>query len=125
MLAHKDSFSGKVVIDGGKGQLSSAIKGMAKAGVSPANSVAQLKGNIASETQNRATVAICALAKNAEELFIDGQSEPVNESPDSPALLLLRSIRDESHRFALSHHRQRRSIRKSSNQATYSGIRDE
>jgi excinuclease ABC subunit C len=60
------------------------------------------------ESERSASVAICALAKNQEEVFLYGMKGPVNDSPDSPALLLLRSLRDESHRFALHAHRKRR-----------------
>ena len=66
--------------------------------------------HIVGGSQRNAHVAICALAKSREEVFEPGSSIPVNESPDSPALLLLRSLRDESHRFALSKHRNRRSV---------------
>lgn len=94
-----------VVIDGGPGQLSAAIKGMAKAGVGAAM---QSSANI-----DDINVPICSLAKREEEVFVPGKSGPVNESPDSPALLLLRALRDESHRFALKSHRSRRSVLKS------------
>lgn len=82
-----------VVIDGGKGQLSAAMTGMEKAAPD-------------------LDVPICSLAKNKEEVFVPHNSEPLNDSPDSPALLLLRHLRDESHRFALSRHRRRRSVQK-------------
>ena len=79
-----------VVIDGGKGQLSAAIKGIQRA--------------------NAAIPEICAIAKDKEEVFVPGTSHPINGgSPDTPALLLLRHLRDESHRFALKSHRRRRS----------------
>ena len=101
-----------MVIDGGKGQLASAIKGMTKAGVRPIGVPAEA-GDPIPQFKEHATVAVCALAKNEEQVFIYGQNTPVNNTPDSPALLLLRALRDESHRFALSAHRNRRSIRKS------------
>lgn len=105
------SLSSQVVIDGGKGQLASAIRGMAKAGIAPINS--SVSDKIPALTKQRGSVAICAIAKSAEEVFIPSRSDPVNKSPDSPALLLLRSVRDESHRFAVAAHRNRRSIQKS------------
>lgn len=123
-----------VLIDGGLGQLNAACKGMAKVGVLPKqNSTVNMKPTIeregdefeiveevlpdysyddlptVDESQRSTSVAVCALAKNQEELFVHGQKSPVNNSPDSPALLLLRSLRDESHRFALNAHRKRRS----------------
>ena len=79
-----------VVIDGGPGQLGAAVKGLANAGV-------EARGVDCNEG-----VPICSLAKNEEEVFVYGQPRPVNDRPDSPALLLLRALRDESHRFALS-----------------------
>jgi excinuclease ABC subunit C len=96
-------------VDGGKGQLSSAIKGMLKGGVRPSNDAAVINAaNI-----DRGSVAICALAKENEEVFVPGARNPVNSSQDSAAMLLLRQLRDESHRFALRAHRNRRSILKS------------
>lgn len=97
-------------MDGGKGQLSSAIKGMLKGGVRPYNDAKQVQ-----ETGLvRGCVALCALAKENEEVFVPGVKDPVNSSQDSAAMLLLRQLRDESHRFALRAHRNRRSIIKSS-----------
>ena len=55
------------------------------------------------------TVNVVAIAKQKEEIFVNSNADPINESPDSPALLLLRALRDESHRFALKSHRRRRS----------------
>ena len=114
-----------VVIDGGQGQLSAAIKGMARANVAPysagqGNGEVQMEvkidriesGNeplILEEAAARTSVPIVALAKQNEEVFVHNQKGPVNDSPDSAALLLLRSLRDESHRFALTAHRKRRS----------------
>lgn len=118
-----------VVVDGGPGQLGAAVKGMEKVGVFPKpNGVAleqpsngqHVESDIVEEIvvgdrvlsqddlQRNTSVAICALAKNQEEVYVHGQKGPVNDTPDSPALLLLRSLRDESHRFALSAHRKRR-----------------
>jgi excinuclease ABC subunit B len=108
-----------VVVDGGKGQLSSAIKGMQKANVYPLfkdmdwqrneNLLIDCDGSILeTEGIERHTfVPIVSLAKNLEEVFHLG-SKPINTSQDSAALLLLRAIRDESHRFALNSHRKRR-----------------
>lgn len=99
-----------VLIDGGKGQLNAAAKGMAKSRVFPSEG----KGSpppVAGDKRS-ATVPLCSLAKNHEELFVYGSKDAVNEVPDSPALLLLRALRDESHRFALNAHRSRRSLTK-------------
>lgn len=101
-----------VLIDGGLGQLNAAAKGMAKARVFPADGKDQVSPTVGEK--RGATVAICSLAKNHEELFVYGTKGPVNDAPDSPALLLLRALRDESHRFALKSHRSRRSIKNQS-----------
>jgi excinuclease ABC subunit C len=77
-----------VVIDGGKGQLSAALAAMQKFDLP--------------------RVAVIALAKKEEEVFLPGRSGPVVLEPGSAGLQLLQRIRDEAHRFALGFHRQRR-----------------
>jgi excinuclease ABC subunit C len=77
-----------VVIDGGPGQLS--------AGLEP------LQGFI-----DRG-VAVVSLAKRIEEVFFPGRSEPLRLAHDTPELQLLQRVRDEAHRFAITHHRIRR-----------------
>ena len=77
-----------VVIDGGKGQLSAALAAM--------------------QAYDLPRVAVIALAKRIEEVFVPGRSEPVVLDPHSPGLQLLQRIRDEAHRFAVGFHRQRR-----------------
>jgi excinuclease ABC subunit C len=99
-----------VVIDGGKGQLSAACKGLKAAGVGI------WKVDISSDNDRvTPTVPICSLAKKNEEVFAYGVSSeadtpllPLNKSPDEPGVLLLRQIRDESHRFAVHKMRARR-----------------
>jgi len=56
-------------------------------------------------------VAVIALAKRDEEVFLPGQAAPVVLDRSSPALQLLQRIRDEAHRFAVGFHRQRRDAR--------------
>jgi excinuclease ABC subunit C len=77
-----------VVIDGGKGQLSAALEAMH------------------AHSLNR--VAVIALAKREEEVFVPGRPDAVRLDPHSPGLQLLQRVRDEAHRFALGFHRQRR-----------------
>ncbi|KAL3917160.1 MAG: hypothetical protein SGILL_004846 [Bacillariaceae sp.] len=111
-----------VVIDGGKGQLSSAIKGMAKANIFP-HDESIVMPDVEGDTDGIeipeevypprivnafAQVPIIALAKREEEVFTTGSSDPVNNSTDSSAMLLLRALRDESHRRAVTSHRIRR-----------------
>ncbi len=80
-----------VVVDGGKGQLSAALAAM--------------------QDFDLPRVAVIALAKREEEVFLPGRPEPVVLERDSAGLQLLQRIRDEAHRFALGFHRQRRDTR--------------
>jgi excinuclease ABC subunit C len=80
-----------VVIDGGKGQLSAALAAM--------------------QQFDLPRVAVIALAKRIEEVFVPGRPDPIVLDPHSPGLQLLQRIRDEAHRFALGFHRQRRDAR--------------
>lgn len=80
-----------VLIDGGPGQLSAALKGLKKA-----TSRAQ---------------PMASLAKRDEEIFLPARSAPIHLAKDSPALQLLQYVRDESHRFAVTFHRARRAKR--------------
>lgn len=80
-----------IVVDGGKGQLSSAIKSLDKLGIKNYN--------------------IIGLAKRLEEIFHPGNSEPQTIPKTSSSLKILQQIRDEAHRFAITFHRQRRSKR--------------
>jgi excinuclease ABC subunit C len=82
------SLPNVVVIDGGKGQLA--------AGLEPLAGFRQ-RG-----------VAVISLAKRVEEVFLPGRSEPLVLDHSTPELQLLQRIRDEAHRFAITHHRTRR-----------------
>ena len=96
-----------VLIDGGKGQLSSALKGVSAAGqsVAPAGEAPPIAG----EDAPPSAPFLCSLAKREEEIFLPGESMPLEADADSDAVRLLRAVRDESHRFALRAHRRRRS----------------
>jgi excinuclease ABC subunit C len=78
-----------VVIDGGKGQLSAGMKVLAP-------------------LVERGT-AVVSLAKRLEEVYVPGRSEPLAIAADTEGSQLLQRIRDEAHRFAIEHHRSRRS----------------
>jgi excinuclease ABC subunit C len=67
--------------------------------------------NIAIEAEKITGLAVAALAKEEEEVFMPGKSESIRLAEDSPALLLLRHVRDEAHRFAITFHRLRRGKR--------------
>jgi excinuclease ABC subunit C len=77
-----------VVIDGGPGQLSAGLRA--------------LQG-----FRDRG-VAVISLAKRIEEVFVPGRRDPIVLAHDTPELQLLQRVRDEAHRFAITHHRARR-----------------
>lgn len=80
-----------IIIDGGKGQLSSALEIIRGAG--------------------HCSVAVVGLAKRFEEVYREGESDPVILPRGSQALYLIQRIRDEAHRFAITFHRQLRNKR--------------
>ena len=80
-----------VVVDGGKGQLSSAVAELNYLGFNEQS--------------------IIGLAKRLEEVFLPGQSDPMTISKSSPSLILLKQVRDEAHRFAITYNRKVRSKR--------------
>jgi excinuclease ABC subunit C len=82
------ALPGLIVIDGGKGQLSSGLGPL--------------------EDFVREGVAVVSLAKQLEEIFVPGRSRSIVLPADSVALQLLQRLRDEAHRFAIEHHRLRR-----------------
>ncbi|MEL7187385.1 MAG: excinuclease ABC subunit UvrC, partial [Pseudomonadota bacterium] len=84
-----------LLIDGGKGQLSEAIKVLREYELDWLTVVGVAKGR--------------SRRPGAEQLFMPGSSTAMQLPPDSPALLLIQQIRDEAHRFAITGHRQRRS----------------
>ena len=77
-----------IVIDGGKGQLSSAIKSLKKL---------DLIGKI----------AIIGIAKKLEEIYFPGDSIPIYIDKKSESLKLIQQLRDEAHRFGITHHRKK------------------
>ncbi len=84
-------FPELIMVDGGKGQLISAIEALKDLGYTK--------------------FEIIGLAKRLEEVFLPGESEPVIIPKTSSSLKLLQNIRDEAHRFAITFHRERRSKR--------------
>ena len=81
-----------LVVDGGKGQLSSAVKVLDELGL-------------------RGEIPVVSLAKQFEEVFVPGRSESIRLPRQSEALFMLQRIRDESHRFAVTYHRSLRDKR--------------
>ena len=79
-----------VVVDGGPPQVAAAAAALDELGIDD--------------------VAVCGLAKRLEEVWLPGQDDPVILPRTSEGLYLLQRMRDEAHRFAIQHHRQRRSV---------------
>lgn len=93
-----------IVIDGGKGQLSSAVKVLTDIGIKIKNS------NTASEKKDK-EITVIALAKKLEEVYFPGEHLPHNIPKTSSGLKLLQKIRDEAHRFAVTFHKSLRDKR--------------
>lgn len=87
-------FPDLVMIDGGKGQLSAVVE-------------------VLREMNLMEDVKVVSLAKQREEVFLPGESLPIETEAEQPGVQLLRRLRDEAHRFAVSFHRQQRSTRMS------------
>ncbi|OCQ89720.1 excinuclease ABC subunit C [Nostoc sp. MBR 210] len=79
-----------IMIDGGKGQLSSVVA-------------------VLQEMNLLEDLRVVSLAKQREEIFLPGESQPLPTDAEQPGVQLLRRLRDEAHRFAVSFHRQQRS----------------
>ena len=91
LLEEGGSLPDLILIDGGKGQLHSAYQALSKLGVEGA--------------------PLASIAKREEIIYVQGRDEPVELSRSSPVLHLIQQIRDEAHRFAVTYHRKRRSLR--------------
>ncbi len=81
-----------LLLDGGLGQLHVGVRVLARLGLTD-------------------RVPIASLAKSFEEVFVPGRDQPIRLPRQSEALYLLQQLRDEAHRFAISHHRARRGAR--------------
>ncbi|MDE5661873.1 MAG: excinuclease ABC subunit C, partial [Muribaculaceae bacterium] len=79
-----------IVVDGGKGQLSSAVEALDEMGL-------------------RGTIAVVGIAKRLEEIYFPGDSVPLYIDKNSETLRVVQHLRDEAHRFGITHHRNRRS----------------
>jgi len=85
-------FPDLIMIDGGKGQLSAVVA-------------------VLRDMNLLEDVKVVSLAKQREEIFLPGESLPLNTDAEQPGVQLLRRLRDEAHRFAVSFHRQKRTER--------------
>ncbi|SHF42217.1 Excinuclease ABC subunit C [Fodinibius roseus] len=92
VMKEKQQIPDLIVVDGGKGQLSSAVEALREIGF-------------------YGECEIIGLAKRLEEVFVPGKSQPIMIPKKSSALKLLQRVRDEAHRFAISFHRNKRSKR--------------
>lgn len=90
MIAEGESLPQLVVVDGGKGQLSAAVEAFDEMGI-------------------RGEVALVGIAKRLEEIYFPGDSLPLYIDKKSQSLRVIQALRDEAHRFGITHHRNRRS----------------
>lgn len=79
-----------IVVDGGKGQLSAAVEALDDMGL-------------------RGKIAVVGIAKRLEEIYFPGDSIPLYIDKNSESLKVVQQLRDEAHRFGITHHRNRRS----------------
>ncbi|MDE6085970.1 MAG: excinuclease ABC subunit C, partial [Muribaculaceae bacterium] len=79
-----------IVVDGGKGQLSAAVEALDAMGL-------------------RGEIAVVGIAKRLEEIYFPGDSVPLYIDKNSESLRVVQHLRDEAHRFGITHHRDRRS----------------
>jgi excinuclease ABC subunit C len=78
-----------LIVDGGRGQLNTAVE-------------------VLEEFDLLGTVPVAGLAKRREEIFLPGRAKPILLPRRSQGLFLVQRVRDEAHRFAITHHRKRR-----------------
>ncbi len=90
MMAEGEELPQLVVVDGGKGQLSAAVEAFEEMGI-------------------RGKVALVGIAKRLEEIYFPGDQIPLYIDKKSESLRVVQALRDEAHRFGITHHRNRRS----------------
>ncbi|MCH5239226.1 MAG: excinuclease ABC subunit UvrC [Muribaculaceae bacterium] len=90
MVAEGEDLPQLVVVDGGKGQLSAAVEAFEELGI-------------------RGKVALVGIAKRLEEIYYPGDQYPLYIDKKSRSLQVVQALRDEAHRFGITHHRDRRS----------------
>lgn len=90
MMAEGEPLPQLVVVDGGKGQLSAAVEAFDEMGI-------------------RGEVALVGIAKRLEEIYFPGDTLPLYIDKKSQSLRVIQQMRDEAHRFGITHHRDRRS----------------
>ncbi len=90
MAEAPDDLPQLVIVDGGKGQLSAAVEAFDEMGL-------------------RGKIALAGIAKRLEEIYFPGDSVPLYIDKNSESLRVVQALRDEAHRFGITHHRNRRS----------------
>ena len=90
LMAEGEELPQLVVVDGGKGQLNAAVEAFEEMGI-------------------RGTVALAGIAKRLEEIYFPGDQIPLYIDKKSESLRVVQALRDEAHRFGITHHRNRRS----------------
>jgi excinuclease ABC subunit C len=91
-IAEDEILPDLLLIDGGAGQVGAAVAALEEIGAGD-------------------RIPVVGLAKREEELYFPGRQVPLKPNPNASPMLLLRAVRDESHRFAVTYHRTRRRIR--------------
>ena len=89
MLEEEETLPQLIIIDGGKGQLSSAVNSLKKLGIDK-------------------KVTVIGIAKRLEELYYPGDSYPLHLDKKSETLKVIQQLRDEAHRFGITFHRKKR-----------------
>ncbi len=90
LMAEGEELPQLVVVDGGKGQLNAAVEAFEEMGI-------------------RGIVALAGIAKRLEEIYFPGDQIPLYIDKKSESLRVVQALRDEAHRFGITHHRNRRS----------------
>ena len=90
LVEEGESLPQLIVVDGGKGQLSAAVEALDAMGL-------------------RGKIAVVGIAKRLEEIYFPGDSVPLYIDKNSESLKVVQHLRDEAHRFGITHHRDRRS----------------
>ena len=90
LMSEGEGLPQLIVVDGGKGQLSSAVEALEEIGL-------------------RGVIAVVGIAKRLEEIYFPGDSVPLYIDKNSESLRVVQQLRDEAHRFGITHHRNRRS----------------
>lgn len=89
LIKEEKSLPQLIVVDGGKGQLSSALKSLEKLNINK-------------------KIAIIGIAKRLEEIYFPGDQYPLYLDKKTPTLKMIQNMRNEAHRFGITHHRNRR-----------------